>query len=43
MLKILQGKNYFSYEEELTQIYDNIYDNIQSFLKDYPSYQLASA
>lgn len=42
-VKDITGKNYFSYEDELTQIYDEIYDNIESFLKDYPSYQLASA
>lgn len=34
----LTGDNYFDYEEELTDILDNLSKNIKNYLKDYKSY-----
>lgn len=34
----LTGDNYFDYEEELTDILDNLSKNIKKYLKDYKSY-----
>lgn len=34
----LKGDTYFSFEQEMTDIYDEIYNNIDDFLKDYKSY-----
>lgn len=34
----LTGQRYFDYEREMTEIFDELYENIGSFLTDYPSY-----
>lgn len=34
----LKGETYFSYEEEMREIFDELYENIDDFLKDYKSY-----
>lgn len=39
--KMVHGDNYFKYAEELSEIYDNLYENVEQYLKDYPSYSNA--
>lgn len=39
--KMVHGDNYFKYADELSEIYDNLYENIEKYLKDYPSYKNA--
>lgn len=34
----LKGETYFSYEDEMREIFDELYDNIDNYLKDYSSY-----
>lgn len=34
----LKGDRYFAYEQEMTKIYDDLYENITKYLKDYKSY-----
>ena len=34
----LKGDAYFSFEEEMTNIFDELYNNIDDYLKDYKSY-----
>lgn len=34
----LKGDAYFSYEDEMTDIFDELYDNIDDYLKNYKSY-----
>lgn len=34
----LKGDSYFSYEQEMTDIFDELYDNIDEYLKVYKSY-----
>lgn len=34
----LKGDSYFSYEQEMTDIFDELYDNIDDYLKVYKSY-----
>lgn len=34
----LTGETYFSYEEEMNDIFDELYNNIDDYLKDYKSY-----
>lgn len=34
----LKGETYFSYEEEMREIFDELYENIDDYLKDYSSY-----
>lgn len=34
----LSGDAYFSYEEEMRDIFNNLYENMDEYLKDYPSY-----
>lgn len=34
----LKGDAYFSYEDEMTDIFDELYNNIDDYLKDYKSY-----
>lgn len=34
----LMSDNYVEYEREMTEIYDNLYENIEDYLKDYSSY-----
>lgn len=36
--KMVHGDNYFLYADELSEIYDNLYENIEKYLKAYPSY-----
>lgn len=31
--------NYFAYEQEMTDIFDNLYNNLDDYLKDYKSYK----
>lgn len=40
-LKNMSGDAYFSYEKEMTDIYDELYNNIDDYLKDYKSFNLA--
>ena len=39
--KMVHGDDYFSYADELSEIYDNLYENVEQYLKDYPSYSNA--
>lgn len=39
--KMVHGDNYFEYAEELSEIYDNLYENVEKYLKDYSSYSNA--
>lgn len=34
----LKGNDYFSFEEEMNNIFDELYENIDDYLKDYKSY-----
>ncbi len=34
----LSGETYFSYEDEMREIFDELYDNMDDYLKDYSSY-----
>ena len=36
--KGMTGENYFSFEEQMRDIFDELYDNIDDYLKDYKSY-----
>lgn len=36
--KKMKGQDYFDYEREMTEIFDDLYDNIGDLLKDYKSY-----
>lgn len=37
-VKNLKGDAYFSFESEMTDIYDELYNNLDDYLKDYKSY-----
>lgn len=38
-IRKLKGDDYFSFEQEMTDIYDELYNNLDDYLKDYKSYQ----
>jgi hypothetical protein len=36
--KAMTGDTYFSFEEQMRDIFDELYDNLDEYLKDYKSY-----